>query len=274
MKKEKEKENAKFWHATDFKDMELLKARYITHTFPRHIHSGYAIGIIEQGIEIFYNKKEVHAATTGSIVVINPEEVHTGYAGDDKGWKYRMMYPDSALLRDLASEMAGRSLPHPIMNGPLIHDLEMAEKIRYLHSVLESSVSRIKRQEIFAAVMSEFIRRYARNHSEIPIQNDHRAIRLIKNYLNDCYQENISLDQIEDITGLSRFYLTRIFKKSTGLPPHAYLTQIRIERAKSLLCKEMPISHVAAETGFVDQSHLNRHFKKIVGVTPGKFFLP
>jgi AraC-like DNA-binding protein len=93
----------------------------------------------------------------------------------------------------------------------------------------------------------------------------------VREYLEAQYTENISLDAIARIANLSPFYLIRTFRKCTGLPPHEYLTQIRIARAKTLLAQGNAISQVADNTGFADQSHLTRYFKRIVGVTPGQY---
>jgi AraC-like DNA-binding protein len=85
------------------------------------------------------------------------------------------------------------------------------------------------------------------------------------------YMDNPSLEDLAHIAGLSPFHLTRVFHEATGLPPHTYLTQLRVSRAKQRLQAGDPIADVAAATGFSDQSHLTRRFKRIVGVTPGQF---
>ena len=60
-------------------------------------------------------------------------------------------------------------------------------------------------------------------------------------------------------------------REAVGMTPHAYQTQVRVRRAKSLLQAGLPITLAAAEAGFYDQAHLNRHFKRIVGLTPGRY---
>jgi AraC-like DNA-binding protein len=83
--------------------------------------------------------------------------------------------------------------------------------------------------------------------------------------------ENPSLEQLSALAGLSQYHLVRVFRQETGLPPHTYLTQTRIERAKEQLQAGEPIAAVAATTGFADQSHFTKRFKRIVGVTPGQY---
>ena len=76
MKYQSHQEQVKFWLAQDLNNLELLRANYISHTFSRHTHDGYAIGVIERGAETFYYRGKTHTAPAGSLVVINPGEIH------------------------------------------------------------------------------------------------------------------------------------------------------------------------------------------------------
>jgi AraC-like DNA-binding protein len=97
-----------------------------------------------------------------------------------------------------------------------------------------------------------------------PVQ---RAIELLRARL----AEQVSLDAIAAHAGLDKFHLSRAFRDHVGLPPHAYLTQLRVQRAKQLLAAGMRPSEVAPRVGFYDQSQLHRHFRRIVGTTPGRY---
>ncbi|MBD2027827.1 helix-turn-helix domain-containing protein [Leptolyngbya sp. FACHB-711] len=81
----------------------------------------------------------------------------------------------------------------------------------------------------------------------------------------------MSLEQLAELTHLNRSYLIRVFSKAVGMPPYTYLTQVRVEKAKELLRQGMSAAETAIAVGMADQSHLNRHFKRIVGVTPGQY---
>ncbi len=89
--------------------------------------------------------------------------------------------------------------------------------------------------------------------------------------MNDNYAENISLEELARIAKFSPFYLNRAFRKQIGIPPHAYQTQIRIQKAKALLKSNLSISQVAVKTGFSSQSHFGWHFKRVMGVTPKQY---
>jgi AraC-like DNA-binding protein len=97
-------------------------------------------------------------------------------------------------------------------------------------------------------------------------------INRVKEYLNAYYGRDITLDDLAEVAQFSPYHLLRTFRSSVGLTPHAYLIQIRIEEGKRLLRTGNPISDVSATTGFTDQSHFTRHFKRIMGITPGQYF--
>jgi AraC-like DNA-binding protein len=267
-------EQTKFWLARDIGQVELLRARYITHTFSRHTHEGFAIGIIEQGAEQFYYRGATHVAPAGSIVLINPAEVHTGHAAGDDGWLYRMLYPEAGLLQQAASEAAGRQRGIPYFPEPVIRDAHLTRLIRHLHRTLEQSDSHLARQAQFLETLVQLVLRHADDRPSLsPATGPHRAVRQARAYLEAHFTENVTLADLAKIAGLSQFHLTRLFRQALGLPPHAYLTQVRIRKAKGFLTTGLPIAQVAAETGFTDQSHLTRHFKRIVGVPPGQYIL-
>jgi AraC-like DNA-binding protein len=268
-------ERTKFWQAQDLGELDLLHATYITHTFSRHIHEGYAIGVIERGAETFYYRGGMHTAPAGSIVVINPGEVHTGQAVNEKGWTYRMLYPEVPLVQKAALQISERWQGIPDFPQPVIWDQYLVRLIGHLHVVLETSTDPLEREAHFISTLAQFVARHAEGHYPSELMAEaHRAIERAREFLEAHYAENISLDQLASLANLSPFHFVRLFRKATGLPPHAYLTQIRIEKAKALLFQGWPIARVAAEVGFVDQSHFTRRFKSIVGVTPGQYAYP
>jgi AraC-like DNA-binding protein len=79
------------------------------------------------------------------------------------------------------------------------------------------------------------------------------------------------LTQLASFAKLSRFHLLRLFRTQMGVPPHEYQTQVRITHARKLLRKGYSILETAFETGFFDQSHFSRNFKRITGRTPGQY---
>ncbi|UQA56178.1 helix-turn-helix domain-containing protein [Polyangium aurulentum] len=97
------------------------------------------------------------------------------------------------------------------------------------------------------------------------------AVRRVMDLIHARYAEALSLDMLAEAAGISKFHLVRVFKRETGMPPHAFLNLVRVHRAGAKLAAGQPSAAVAVEVGFVDQSHLNRHFLRHLGVTPGRF---
>lgn len=266
------REQTVFWRAPELGDLELLRASYRTHTFTRHAHNGFALGVIERGAEAFEYRRQWFVAPAGSVMVINPGEVHTGQAANAAGWSYRILYPDAALLHQAAIEVGGHARDVPFFPSPVIDDPPLAQLILQLHATLEQPLPALEQQSHFVWTLAHLIARHADARPRVlRVGKEHRAVQQVRTYLEAHYVNNVSLDQLAALINFSPFHLVRVFHAETGLPPHAYLTQIRLRHAKRLLASGVPIAQVAAETGFADQSHLARHFKHLMGVTPGQY---
>jgi AraC family transcriptional regulator len=98
-------------------------------------------------------------------------------------------------------------------------------------------------------------------------------LRAVLEYIHEHLDGALSLDHLAAVARVSPYHFARLFKNSTGLPPHQFVIAQRVERAKELLRERdpLPLAEVATEVGFSDQSHFTRHFKRLVGVTPRRF---
>lgn len=267
-------EIATFWRDPALHNLELLHAHYVTHSFAPHSHEGFAIGVIERGAERFAYRRANHIAPAGSIVVINPGEMHTGSALLPDGWSYRMLYPEAHMLQAVASEMSGRPRDIPFFAEAVIEDPTLADAILQTHTLLETPSTPLERESRLLPVLARLIERHADAQPLRPQWQRMQpvsAVWRVRDYLAEHYSEAVTLDELASLAGLSPFHLLRAFSAAVGMPPHAYLTQVRVQRSKALLTAGLPIAEVAALTGFVDQSHLSRHFKRIVGVAPGQY---
>lgn len=116
------------------------------------------------------------------------------------------------------------------------------------------------------------MQRHGKCSTEIPEQTDAKShVTLVKNYLDDHPQADVSLEELAKLAGISAFHLVRQFQKFYGLPPHAYQIQSRVRLSKRFIAQGDALLDAALKAGFHDQSHLNRHFKRTIGVTPGQF---
>lgn len=266
-------ERAKFFYAGEYNNLELLHATYVTHRFVPHFHETYVVGVIEHGDYSFLCRGEIQFIRTQGIALVNPGEIHTGEPVDETGWTYRTLYPGVALMQQIAEEITGEKWTAPYFPAPVIYDAPVARMILRLHEALENSFTRLERDTLLRLALGELIIRHALNRppQNVPLSGRVPVSR-VKEYLHAHYDQNIMLDDLAALAGLSPYHLVRVFREQTGLPPHHYLVQVRVMQAKRLLHQQQPIAEVALLTGFSDQSHLTRWFKKVVGVPPGQYF--
>ncbi|WP_307190406.1 AraC family transcriptional regulator [Actinomadura hibisca] len=262
-------ERAHHWRHPALPGLDLLRARYVTYRFGRHVHEGYAIGLIESGVEEFEHADDVWRAGPGMIGVVNPEVVHTGQAGTPEGWSYRVLYPTPDLMAGIAAELGARP-GTPFFPTPVIDDPQATALLRIAHQAGEQgdalAASSLMREGLAVLL------RHARN---VPDQNDNRAVpaavRLARDILHADLLTPPTLEELAETAGTGPFRLVRAFRAAYGLPPHAYLNQVRVREARRLLDEGLRPAEVAARTGFADQAHLTRHFKRSVGVPPGAY---
>lgn len=266
------KEHVKFWRDPVLHDLEMLHATYITYAFSRHAHEGFGIAIVESGAMEFEYRGATYIAPAGSVVITHPGEMHTGQAFLETGWTYRTLLPASNWLQQVAAELIGRPSAIPYFSSPVIQDNRLNQQLATLHRTLETSPFPLERESRFLWGMTQLVRNYASDRPYIKsVGKEHRAIQQVRDYLMAHYTANISLNDLATLVNLRPLRLLRTFRKQIGLPPHAYLNHVRVHQAKRLLAAGWSITDAALETGFVDQSHLHRHFKKMVGVTPGQY---
>jgi AraC-like DNA-binding protein len=266
-------EKTHFWQSQELgSPLESLTATYITHAFGRHTHEGFAIGVIERGAETFYYRGAIHIAPAGSVVVISPDELHTGQSATDYGWSYRMIYPAADLLARIASEVSEQPRGIPYFTSPVFYDDALFAALRAAHIALEQSHSALERETRLTEALAMLIRRHAEDRPPLTQSGlAHHALRHAQDYLRNHFAEDISLQRLAQHVYLSPFHLSRLFREQLGLPPHTYLNQIRVNRAKTLLNTGLSPAEVAPAVGFADQSHLSKAFKRVVGIPPGQY---
>jgi len=267
------KETVKFLRFPDIGNLELLHATYKKQEFSPHYHKGHVIGVIEKGNLGFDYRGEKVVASAGEINIADPGEVHNGFSVSKEGWQYRMFYLKQGQLDRICNELCDKFVAMPFFRKGVIKDYAFAREIHTLHKDFENSnISLLEKESRFHTMISNFILRHARE-TVAPVSpgSERKIVMKVKEYIQSFYDSNISLDDLSRITGISRYYLLRVFAEETGLTPHAYLNFVRVSKARELMEKKVPIIDAAYATGFFDQSHLNRIFKKIYGITPGQY---
>lgn len=255
--------------------LETLRARYLTHSFTRHAHDGYALGVIVHGALAFRYLGRDHVAPSGSLNLVIPGEVHDGHGADERGWAYRMLYMAPEIMQRAAMEAGRRNDALPAFNAGVLQDPLLAGGILSLHADMESEgecMPSLEQEERLLALLTRWIRMHGDVRAHLPrAGKDPRSVRMAREYLDAHYTTDVRLEALAAHTGLSPFHLSRVFQRTTGLPPHAYLMQRRIAAARDLLGTDEPLADVALSCGFSDQSHLTRQFKKVLGLPPGAY---
>jgi AraC-like DNA-binding protein len=260
----------RYWQVPHLDNLELLHAANITYHYPPHMHEEHSIVLMLAGTETTTCRGASYTAFPGSVVLINADEVHSSRSVKTE---YRIIKVRSRTLNQIALELVGRDLESPYFPKLVINDTLVFRLLLDLHLKLERNASALEQESEFISTMGLLLTRHALDHFvSRPPGKEPRYARIIGDYLRSHYAENVTLAQLTSITNLSSFHLLRVFRNQVGCPPHEYQTQLRIAHARKLMRKGGSISEVALETGFFDQSHFSRNFKRIVGVSPGQYF--
>jgi AraC-like DNA-binding protein len=252
--------------------VDLLSARFVTHRYTRHAHATYTIGLIESGVEEFEHAGSLLRAARGQVAILNPEVVHTGQAGVPEGWRYRVIYPAVDVVRDVAAEL-GAPGGTPFFPDTVVDDPAAARLLRTVHASAARGDALASSSALRTALGAIVGRHAARPSGHGRDEGAPPSVRAARDLLHDRLADPPSLEELATAVGSGPFTLLRAFRAAYGLPPHAYLTNLRVQRAREMLDSGLRPAEVAARAGFADQAHLNRHFKRIVGVPPGAYLL-
>lgn len=239
----------------------------------RHSHEEYQFGLSLNFPGEYRYLGSNHPVPAGSLSVVHPGEVHSARDPEYRRHPaaFRMMYVSPSLMEKVVEEVTGRGALLPFFR-PVALDRTLSRAFLAMHLRDRGPASELERGSRLLGVLAGFFARHAdAGRAPAPVGRERRAVREAREYLQDNPAEKVSLDRLARLVNLSRFHLARAFSEEVGLPPHAYQTQARIARAKPLLLDGWPISRVAREVGFADQSHFTRRFKDLVGVTPGRY---
>lgn len=263
------RENSKAWIDTRLQDTLFLSADYRQQVFDRHFHEEFAIGIIERGCQQFvYDGRRRLDMTGGSVALIAPGIVHSGEPGES-GWRYRMLYPATALVQRLLEEAVVADVGLGF-HAPSVVDNDLYRRLGALHRASETSdASRLELESRLLEILTLAFGRHAGVRQRSASLNNSARLLEARDALMDRLSSNPTLDELASIASLSRFEFLRQFRRMFGLPPHAFLRLARVRRARDLVRGGLALAECAFATGFADQAHMNRAFRRTLGFTPG-----
>ena len=262
-------ETAHIWRHAALDGAEMFQGSYRKYEFARHFHSVPAIGVVEAGSMGCYCRGAAHVLPVGTVLLLNPGEVHAPKPADSSKWKFRVFFFEDDFFRTRSLGVAGKVLR---FSKPFVEDRRLASSLLRLHRKLETHGMALDLESSMLEIFAQLARRHACFQTQRDDSHAEKTkINRAREYLHAFYGRDITLDELGTLTGLSPYHFVRTFRNSVGLTPHAYLIQIRVEHGRRLLQAGNSISDVAVSTGFADQSHFTRHFKRIMGVTPGQY---
>jgi len=246
----------------------LLRAEHFSRRFPPHFHDTFAVGVVERGAAIIRTQAGEWTATAGSLLTFAPGEIHSAEPATTAGYSYRMMYPSEELVREIRR---GRAT-HTRFQAPVIHDAALGRSIAKAHApVMDGSTSSSAEDRLLGGLRTLFARYLSNASAPARRASDAEIVDQARAMLAERFQQRVRLQTVADANGVSQFHLIRLFRRVLGVTPHAYLVQLRVNHAQSMLAAGSRVADVAYDCGFSDQSHLTHAFKSAVGVPPGQF---
>ncbi|HEV7627793.1 MAG TPA: AraC family transcriptional regulator [Streptomyces sp.] len=263
-------ESARHWRHPLLPEVDLLHARYLRKTFARHTHDAYVFGAIAEGVEVFEHRGARHRAGPGWIALINPDIPHSAYAGVPEGWRYDVLYAAPGLITRIAAETTSlRGSPGFVTAA--VHDPETAALIARVHRAAEGGQA-LAADSLLRIAVVRVLRMHGGALPARPVRTaGARTAERARTVLEERMADPPTLEALASQLGTGTFSLLRAYRERYGMPPHAWLTDARVHRARALLDAGVPPADTAAAVGFTDQSHLSRHFGRIVGVPPGAY---
>ncbi|MEU6812702.1 AraC family transcriptional regulator [Streptomyces sp. NPDC046831] len=263
-------ERARHWQYAELPGVDLLRARYIRKEFVRHTHEHFVIAAIADGVEVFQHRGSDQYAGSGALALVNPDTPHTGRAGVPEGWRYGAVYPSPDLVAEIAAETTAlRGTPgfvEPVLDDPYAVGL--------VHQVLRAADegNALAADTLLRVAVTRLLRL---NGGPLPQRKvrtaGSRTAARARAVLEERMADPPTLERLAADLGTSPFALLRAFRDVYGMPPHTWLTDVRVRRARRLLDAGTAPAEAAVAVGFADQSHLSRHFSRIVGVPPGAY---
>ncbi|WP_409526871.1 AraC family transcriptional regulator [Rhizobium sp. P40RR-XXII] len=251
--------------APAYPGIERIQAQFRGDAFELHRHDTYALGVTMRGVQTFRYRGEQRYSLPGRVIILHPDELHDGGAATEDGLVYRMLYLEpSVLFQCLEAARIGL----PFVDDPIVRDDRLAGLLLAALGELDRKLDDLFVDDFLSRLTDGLVQ-----HARLPQRPlgsiAWGQVKTARDYLEEHVTRGVRSQELERITGLDRFALARHFRAAFATSPHRFLLMRRLQQAKAMIGAGEPIAEVAAATGFADQSHLTRHFKKAFGIAPG-----
>ena len=260
-------EKNKSWVNRAYGETERIEACFSGLAYAPHSHDTYTLALTTRGVQSFNYRGELRHSLPGEVVILHPDETHDGQAGTSDPFAYRAITIDPV---DVQNILQGFSLP--FLEGGVTKQPQFIQVATQLLSEFNRPLEKLEHQDLIYAFATKLQQATSRNVRHT--QANYRAIKRAREYIDDAIAANsslpvsITLDELAAICDYSKWQITRDFRSLYGTTPYRYVTLKRLQKAKALIERGIPLSQVSFSSGFVDQSHMTRHFKKSFGTTP------
>ncbi|MFJ3417190.1 MULTISPECIES: AraC family transcriptional regulator [unclassified Streptomyces] len=241
--------------------VEVFHAHFTEYAYPMHVHDAWTLLIVDDGAVRYDLDRHEHGTPHDTVSLLPPHVPHNGSPATPHGFRKRVLYLDGTHLPD---DLIGSAVDSPDLRDP-----ELRLRVGQLHTALDHPGDELE-AESRLSLIAERLHAHLRP-STAPTPFAPTLARDLRELLDERVTEGIALDEAARLVHAHPAHLVRAFSGAYGIAPHQYLMSRRVDHARRLLLEGRPPGEVATATGFYDQSHLTRHFRKLVGVTPGRY---
>ncbi|WFB87381.1 MULTISPECIES: AraC family transcriptional regulator [Streptomyces] len=244
--------------------VEVFHAHYTEYAYPMHVHDAWTLLIVDDGAVRYDLDRLEHGTPHDTVSLLPPHVPHNGSPATPDGFRKRVLYLDASRLGD--------DLIGPAVDGPDLRDPVLRRRVGQLHAALALPGEELE-AESRLTLIGERLHRHLRHRGGDAgaVRRDPVLARRLRELLDERVVPGIGLEEAAGLVSAHPAHLVRAFSGAYGIAPHQYLMSRRVDRARRLLLAGRPVADVAGATGFYDQAHLTRHFKRLVGVTPGRY---
>ena len=264
--KEKNRAIRKLWSRKTLQCLDFLTAKNLPPSRDSsHLHHGYTISIVESGILPMNFRDFRLDLKPGDFLILGPEVPHSFNLSSQMGeCSYRTVFvKEEGLSGEAKRAVENEKATVSCFSDPALWESYLTIQ-RGVEAGSESDISDIiKSSELLLSKMA------GNTISRMVVKSSH--ILAVKEYLKDNFASVPNIEELAEIAHISPFYLMRLFKEEIGLSPHAYINQLRVNRAKEMMAEGLPLLQITYELGFTDQSHFSKTFLKITGVNPNRY---
>jgi AraC-like DNA-binding protein len=243
--------------------VEVLHAFFPDHAYPMHTHDAWTVLVVDEGTVRYDLERHEHATARSRVTLLPPYVAHDGRSVTAEGFRKRVFY--------LEPDRIDVTLLGQAVDRPEWVDASLRAAVDGLHGALAQRGEELEAEVRLALVTERLHHHLARLDPAPPMRRAHTLASRLRELLDAHVVEGITLEAASATLDAAPSHLVRAFARETGISPHRYLTGRRVDLARRRLLGGASPADVAVAVGFYDQAHLTRHFRRVLGVTPGAY---